>query len=705
MKSQKYIGAILFLVSIIAVLFDKAFLLNPFVLIVLYFSFYYGLSNYLVNSLAMIVVAFIMSRNYALEIAVIIITYLFSTCLFSLLFKKPSIKYYSLITINILLIIVTMIFSFSIDNICNALISVLFQFFIIKSFESFMLGLEDDTHQVNIIEIAGVLFFALSLTTFNDSVALVLVRTLLLFIVMKTKREITILTLLFIIIYTSVFTKFSIVTTISMYFPLILLCFIKKARIVTYGVLSFAFLFISPIPFYMNVSFYGIMASIIIYESIRSTKIDDFFELINNMPQSYKIKENKYAYAMNKIEAINNYVALVDDTNVKELTDPFNQIINDVLENVCKKCDHYQYCSLKNDLRLLFKSKLTSKDRALISEKCITPYKLTMALANNFKVYQKEQYYYSCYVDANKRYKHLIKCLEKPLNNCSLKLKKNNDNIKQKILESGLHYYKCWMNNGNIEVIFNIKDFKEDDERFEEFVNKYLANSYQKHVHKQNILSSTIQVSYILNSLHNYDYGIVSKGLNDSSNGDNYLITTKNNELIIILCDGMGHGVKAEECSKFLLKAIKNHLELETNLIDMVGDLNNLMLFHNDKEFYSTMDFIKINLISLRTTLLKSGAFTTYLVRNHEITKINKHNLPLGIVNDVTYDISAIELEKDDILVIVSDGIGERIEEDVKVLTITPNVSMSQLARNIFTVLFKNKPMTDDSTIITIKIL
>ena len=160
MKSQKYIGAILFLVSIIAVLFDKAFLLNPFVLIVLYFSFYYGLSNYLVNSLAMIVVAFIMSRNYALEIAVIIITYLFSSCLFSLLFKKPSIKYYSLITINILLIIVTMIFSFSIDNICNALISVLFQFFIIKSFESFMLGLEDDTHQVNIIEIAGVLFFA-----------------------------------------------------------------------------------------------------------------------------------------------------------------------------------------------------------------------------------------------------------------------------------------------------------------------------------------------------------------------------------------------------------------------------------------------------------------------------------------------------------------------------------------------------------------
>lgn len=68
MKSQKYIGAILFLVSIIAVLFDKAFLLNPFVLIVLYFSFYYGLSNYLVNSLAMIVVAFIISKIMRLKL-------------------------------------------------------------------------------------------------------------------------------------------------------------------------------------------------------------------------------------------------------------------------------------------------------------------------------------------------------------------------------------------------------------------------------------------------------------------------------------------------------------------------------------------------------------------------------------------------------------------------------------------------------------
>ena len=167
----------------------------------------------------------------------------------------------------------------------------------------------------------------------------------------------------------------------------------------------------------------------------------------------------------------------------------------------------------------------------------------------------------------------------------------------------------------------------------------------------------------------------------------------------------MGHGYKAQECSRYLLKAIQSHLNLQTNMIDMINDLNNLMLYHNEDEFYSTMDFIKINLSSLKVTFLKAGAFVTYLIRGQEITKIAKNNLPLGIVNEMNYDISSNQLQKDDILVIVSDGLGEKIEVDNKVLLVTPNVSMSQRARNIFELLNKNNKLSDDSTIIIIKIL
>ena len=79
--------------------------------------------------------------------------------------------------------------------------------------------------------------------------------------------------------------------------------------------------------------------------------------------------------------------------------------------------------------------------------------------------------------------------------------------------------------------------------------------------------------------------------------------------------------------------------------------------------------------------------------------------MPLGIVNEMNYDISSNQLQKDDILVIVSDGLGEKIEVDNKVLLVTPNVSMSQRARNIFELLNKNNKLSDDSTIIIIKIL
>ena len=700
----KYKSIFLLLISIIAPMFDQAFLLNPFIIIVLYFSFYLGLGNYLLNSIIMCVIAFVMSRNYALEVMIIVITYLFSTCLFSLLLKKPKAKYYSLITLNILLIIVSMVMDFSINALCNALINTIFQFVIIKSLESVTLKIKDENHVTNILEVSLSLFFILSLTTFSDYFALIVLRVLLLFIVMKVKKEVSFLTLMLMIMYTIIFNKYSTIVLVALYLPFMVLLLLPKWRLVIYGLLSFMFLFFFPTPFYLNINFYGIMLSLIIYVTVKSEISDKLFSFINKLIIN-KNSEDNYAYASTQIQALNNYMSLIEESKTQELIDPFNNVINDVKENVCKKCDHYQYCSLKNDLNLFFKDKLTSKEKALITEKCITPYKLVMALTNSFKVYQKEQYYYNCYVSANKRYKHLIKCIESPLSDCSLKLKHNDFGVKQKILESGLHYYKCYMDKDNIEVVFNIDSFEEDDAKFEEFVKKSLANSYRKQIHKQNILSSTIQVSYLIDIAHTYDIGIVTKALDDNYNGDNYLIEKKNNTLYIVLCDGMGHGYKAQECSRYLLKAIQSHLNLQTNMIDMINDLNNLMLYHNEDEFYSTMDFIKINLSSLKVTFLKAGAFVTYLIRGQEITKIAKNNLPLGIVNEMNYDISSNQLQKDDILVIVSDGLGEKIEVDNKVLLVTPNVSMSQRARNIFELLNKNNKLSDDSTIIIIKIL
>lgn len=53
----------------------------------------------------------------------------------------------------------------------------------------------------------------------------------------------------------------------------------------------------------------------------------------------------------------------------------------------------------------------------------------------------------------------------------------------------------------------------------------------------------------------------------------------------------------------------------------------------------------------------------------------------------------------------MSDGIGERIEDDNKVLLLGNKDDMNQFTRTIFNTLNNENAFTDDSTIITIKIL
>ena len=202
-----------------------------------------------------------------------------------------------------------------------------------------------------------------------------------------------------------------------------------------------------------------------------------------------------------------------------------------------------------------------------------------------------------------------------------------------------------------------------------------------------------------------YDIGIVSKALIPPYNGDNYFISNNGAELFICLCDGMGHGQQAEECSKYLLSAIQTHLKLSTSFSDMVYDLNNILLMKTINDNYSTMDLLKLNLSSLKGTFVKAGAFLSYVIRGREIITISGHNLPLGIVTDCTYQSTAFQFQKDDILVIISDGIGERIEKDNKVLLITNNGDMNSFSRNVFNILNDESKFSDDSTIITIKIL
>lgn len=708
MKKGKvdYQGVLLILLGVISVFYNKAFLLNPFIMIVLFFSFYKGLRMYLLNSALMIGISMLISLNYGLEIGVVVISFLFSTCLFSLLIKKPEAKYYSLITLNLCFLIIALIFEATLETFCLSVANTLLQFIVVKSYESFWRGTQDKSHHATNLEKGVVIAFASIIGMFLEPVGLFTTRIVLLFVAMKLNNEVGAISIFISCIYTMLFQSYSFIVVAALYLPLLIVFVLKRFKIMMYVISSLVLLLLTPVPIYLNVSFYATFVSLLVYITIDNSKLHAIYDYFDEKFEFTLQESPSLIYANGQIQAMNKYISLAHRVEDVELPNPFDSLVLDTRKHVCEKCDHYSHCMLKDNLYGLFKDKLTSADRKLISEKCISPYKLTLSLSSNFKIYQKEKHYFNKCQEANSRYKYLIRSLEKPLGKCSLQLKKTQQNpTEQKILESGLHFYRMWVNNKNIEVVFRLDAIDTDEVAFDNFVKNNLDSEYVKVKHPQNVLDSTIQITYELATARPYDMGIISKSLDDNFNGDNYLFYRKEDELYIALCDGMGHGAKAAECSKYLISALDAHLNLNSDFSDMIQDLNNLLLFRNGTDNYSTLDLAKINLSSLKARVLKAGAFLSYVIRDQKVYKVKKHNLPLGIVAECDFEINELNLKKGDILVLTTDGLGQEIEKDAKVLLMTPGVSMDQLARNIYNTLTNKKKVNDDCTIITIKLL
>ncbi|MCH5180574.1 MAG: serine/threonine-protein phosphatase [Erysipelotrichales bacterium] len=697
----------LLLLSLISVLFNRSFSINPFMLIALYFSFYKGLKSYLFNLCAMLILSFAIEKAYALEIAIVGVSFLFITCLFSYLFRKPEQRLSPIIILNFFCLIGILFINFSLENLVLLIINTIFQIAIIKSIEDFWYEINSNEKKASSLSKSIILMFFAIMGTFFEPTGLLTLRMVLLLVALKLKNEVGILSIFLSCIYCAIFLDYSFLTLTALFLPLVLVFTIKRFEIPLYVVSSVILLLFAPTPIYLNISLYLTIITAIIALSLNKENTSAFFELFAPTKLSFLYSEKNYlAYTNGQIEALRNYVSLIDVTKEENIKDPFDHALHNIRSSTCAQCEHYQFCKLKNNLASLFDEKISSSNKKIISETCITPYKLTLAIETYYKVYKSEKMYYAKFIDANKRYKFLVKSIESPLKKCTIKFNYQNQNsIERKIIESNLHYYQLYMKNNDIYVVFNLENYEDNMAAFDDFIEQNTDTKYNKIIKPQNVLTSTITIIY--QAVHNakYDIGIVSKAFIPPYNGDNYFINNNGTELFVCLCDGMGHGKQAEECSKYLLSAIQTHLKLSTGYADMVNDLNNIMLMKNTSDNYSTMDFFKLNLSSLKGTFIKAGAFLSYVVRNREIIPIAGHNLPLGIVSDCTYQSTNFQFEKGDILVLLTDGIGERVEIDNKILLINNEGDMNNLARNIFNILNDKCKFGDDSTIITIQIL
>lgn len=203
-----------------------------------------------------------------------------------------------------------------------------------------------------------------------------------------------------------------------------------------------------------------------------------------------------------------------------------------------------------------------------------------------------------------------------------------------------------------------------------------------------------------------YDSATLSRDNNQLS-GDNVMF--KNNlcgSFLCALADGMGSGYQAYKLSSETLKMVDKITNCSLDFDTSLEILNNFFRLKEHYDAYSTLDLVDINLINGTLNLYKLGSSTTYLIKSDKVMPIYNNNLPFGITDLITKE--QYILEDNDLIVLVSDGINDYIDEKKLIVFLdslkkeTPHKIVYEVLQRIY---YENKnQVNDDMSCIAIKV-
>lgn len=134
--------------------------------------------------------------------------------------------------------------------------------------------------------------------------------------------------------------------------------------------------------------------------------------------------------------------------------------------------------------------------------------------------------------------------------------------------------------------------------------------------------------------------------------------------LLMMLCDGMGHGQAAHEQSEKTLELLMLLLEAGYTRRQAITAVNGIMLGVQEDERFSTVDLVDVDLWTGDVFSEKLGACASWVVRGNHMKKIEGSSLPLGIMEEASPTAAQYRLHSGDILVLMSDGVADAFQSD-----------------------------------------
>ena len=190
--------------------------------------------------------------------------------------------------------------------------------------------------------------------------------------------------------------------------------------------------------------------------------------------------------------------------------------------------------------------------------------------------------------------------------------------------------------------------------------------------------------------------------------GDTYSFTNlDNNKVLIAICDGMGHGDKANEISSMALDLIENFYKAGFSSEIVFESINNLLLTANDERF-TTLDVCVFDKNNATADFIKIGAVCSVVKSGNLSRLVTSDSLPLGVVDNIAVSSKKCILKDKDMIIMASDGIVDSFYNNEEYLNYVNNesaVNVQMLASNILEEAeCREVEHKDDKTIIVFKV-
>jgi stage II sporulation protein E len=359
-----------------------------------------------------------------------------------------------------------------------------------------------------------------------------------------------------------------------------------------------------------------------------------------------------------------------------------------------------------------------------LGDKCIYSGQITAAARATFELYQLNRFWrdrlnakqkivseqLAGISDIIQQFSHSTKLTLQ--NNLSL------GNIKERALKGGIDIYDIELDSNLNPSGLNLAVKMEPcsgNNPCQDQVIKLLNHEYQANfriLKKKcgNILKDeSCQLLYGTVGPYRLNLFFVQKALSGNISGDALLNKPlRDGKDLIVLSDGMGVGKKAAQESKAAINLLEKIIDAGFDQELAVKTINSALYLRSQDENFTTLDIAIFNTFTGEITFSKIGAVASYIKRDWELIEVDTSSLPVGILDNIEISSRSYQLQVNDFVIMVTDGILEaRPDMDwFKQLLQTSSFDQpGELADYVFEVISNDKEVIkDDMTIVVFKI-